>query len=75
MLAPKDPSVHKPISVRQMLEKKLRWMTLGGQYDWSRKVYPELNGGSPVVAFPSDIGRLINGLVCPPPRTSQGEIY
>lgn len=28
---PRDPEVHKPLTVGQLLNKKLRWMTLGGQ--------------------------------------------
>lgn len=34
-----------------MLESKLRWITLGGQYDWTNKHYPD---ESPP-AFPPDI--------------------
>lgn len=31
---------HKAISMRNFFNKRLRWMTLGGQYDWTNKVYP-----------------------------------
>ncbi|RFU29945.1 hypothetical protein B7463_g6399, partial [Scytalidium lignicola] len=55
---PKDPGVHKPLSISQVLEKKLRWVTLGGQYDWTNKVYP--NETPP--AFPNDIAQMISGL-------------
>ncbi|KAK6337212.1 hypothetical protein TWF718_009994 [Orbilia javanica] len=55
---PKDPEVHKPLHVVDVLEKKLRWMTLGGQYDWTAKEYP--NG--PPVQFPRDIRNLIRGI-------------
>lgn len=41
LLLPKDPTVHKPINFAQVLETKLRWMTLGGQYDWTNKIYPD----------------------------------
>ncbi|KAK3628666.1 hypothetical protein LTR56_018481 [Elasticomyces elasticus] len=41
-----------------MLDKKLRWMTLGGQYDWTNKVYPE----GPPPPFPKDIKNLVEGL-------------
>lgn len=51
----KDPSIHKPISTEQFLNKKLRWMTLGGQYDWTNKVYP--SGAPP--SFPSDLKETI----------------
>jgi alkylated DNA repair protein alkB family protein 1 len=52
---PKDPTVHKAITTQQYLTKKLRWITLGGQYDWTRKVYPD----GPPPAFPPDIKRLV----------------
>ena len=52
---PIDPNVHKPISTQQFLNKKLRWMTLGGQYDWTNKVYP-FEQPPP---FPPDIKHLI----------------
>jgi alkylated DNA repair protein alkB family protein 1 len=38
---PLDPSVHKPLSIAQLLNKKMRWTTLGGQYDWTAKRYPD----------------------------------
>lgn len=40
------------------MEKKLRWVTLGGQYDWTNKVYPD----EAPPAFPEDIAKMINGL-------------
>src|SRR5215469_8328536 len=52
---PKDPTIHKPLSVTQFLNKKLRWLTLGGQYDWTAKLYPP--GQAP--AFPPDIAALL----------------
>lgn len=58
ILEPKDPSVHKPITVKQMLEKHLRWVTLGGQYDWTKKQYPEEKPPQ----FPSRIAQLIQGM-------------
>ncbi|QDS72225.1 hypothetical protein FKW77_005505 [Venturia effusa] len=58
LIPPKDASVHKPLNVSQFLNKKLRWITLGGQYDWTEKVYPE----EPPPAFPSDISSLLRGL-------------
>lgn len=39
-LQPKDPDCHKPLRVDALMDRKLRWMTLGHQYDWTRKVYP-----------------------------------
>ncbi|KAK9781462.1 putative Alkylated DNA repair protein AlkB [Seiridium cardinale] len=55
---PKDPDVHKPLSIKQVLDKKLSWVTLGGQYDWTNRVYPEQ---SPL-QFPSDIANLLQTL-------------
>lgn len=48
---PKDPSVHKPLSVKQVMERKLHWLTLGGQYDWTNRVYPD----EKPPGFPEDI--------------------
>ncbi|TKX21128.1 alpha-ketoglutarate-dependent dioxygenase [Elsinoe australis] len=55
---PHDPSTHKFLDLPTMLDKKLRWITLGGQYDWTNKVYPP-NRQPP---FPADIASLINGI-------------
>ena len=55
---PKDDAVHKPITIQQYLNKKLRWITLGGQYDWTRKVYPD----GPPPAFPSDMKHLVEDI-------------
>jgi alkylated DNA repair protein alkB family protein 1 len=52
---PIDPSVHRPLKTAQVLNKKMRWMTLGGQYDWTRKQYPE----TPPPPFPNDIKQLL----------------
>ncbi|KEF61975.1 uncharacterized protein A1O9_03547 [Exophiala aquamarina CBS 119918] len=57
-ILPKEPAVHKSITLMQMLESKLRWVTLGGQYDWTKKVYPS----EVPPAFPSDIADFIKGL-------------
>ncbi|KAK7538898.1 oxidoreductase [Phyllosticta citricarpa] len=58
LFLPKDPRVHKPLSINQFLGRKLRWVTLGGQYDWTEKVYPS----TPPPPFPPDIGELLQGL-------------
>ncbi|KAF4976904.1 hypothetical protein FZEAL_6480 [Fusarium zealandicum] len=55
---PKDPSVHKALSIRQVLQRKLHWVTLGGQYDWTNRVYPE----ELPPQFPQDISRFLEGL-------------
>ncbi|KAI1338421.1 hypothetical protein F5Y15DRAFT_128619 [Xylariaceae sp. FL0016] len=52
---PKDPSVHKPLSIKQVLERKLSWVTLGGQYDWTNRVYPSHLPPE----FPEDIGSFL----------------
>ncbi|CEN62019.1 Putative Oxidoreductase, 2OG-Fe(II) oxygenase family family (AFU_orthologue; AFUA_6G07990) [Aspergillus calidoustus] len=52
---PKDPNVHKPFTMQTTLTKKLRWVTLGGQYDWTAKVYPSERPP----AFPEDIASLL----------------
>lgn len=57
-IEPLDAAVHKRMSVSQFLGKKLRWITLGGQYDWTNKVYPS----SPAPEFPDDIASLVTGL-------------
>lgn len=54
---PVDPSVHKPLTVSQFLNRKLRWVTLGGQYDWTRKCYPDENP-----LFPTDIAAFVQCL-------------
>lgn len=56
-LQPKDGTVHKPKSIKQVLEKNLRWVTLGGQYDWTNKVYPDERPPP----FPPDIADLLKG--------------
>ncbi|KAH9907149.1 alkylated DNA repair protein AlkB [Xylariomycetidae sp. FL2044] len=55
---PKDPSVHKPLSIKQVLQRRLSWVTLGGQYDWANRVYPDL----PPPKFPSDIAGFLQKL-------------
>lgn len=57
-LLPKDANMHKPMSIARMLHRKLRWITLGGQYDWTAKVYPP----EQPPAFPRDIARLLKAL-------------
>lgn len=55
---PKDPSVHKPLSMKQVLDRKLHWVTLGGQYDWTNRVYP----GEKPPEFPPDIAGFLETL-------------
>jgi len=51
------------------MNKKLRWMTLGGQYDWTAKAYPS----TPPPVFPLDIASLIEGLF--PAMKAQAAIF
>lgn len=57
-IQPKDPGTHKPMTIFQFLGRKLRWMTLGGQYDWTNKIYPEEKPPQ----FPPDISQLLRSL-------------
>ncbi|CAK7242794.1 MAG: hypothetical protein STHCBS139747_004296 [Sporothrix thermara] len=65
---PKDPSVHRALSIQQVLDKRLHWVTLGGQYDWTRRVYPggveedEDDEADTIPRFPADLTRLLAGL-------------
>lgn len=58
VIEPRNPSVHKPITHRQLVDKKLRWMTIGGQYNWTDKLYPDEKPPD----FPGDIKDLLSGL-------------
>ncbi|KAH7312152.1 hypothetical protein B0I35DRAFT_436248 [Stachybotrys elegans] len=55
---PKDPSVHKPLSMKQVMQRRLHWVTLGGQYDWTNRVYP----GEEPPRFPSDLSVFLETL-------------
>ena len=58
MFEPKDPAIHKPLSIKQVLERKLHWVTLGGQYDWTNRIYP----GERPPNFPPDIATFLETL-------------
>lgn len=58
LATPLDPTVHKPLTISQLLNKKLRWTTLGGQYDWTAKRYPPTTPPP----FPSDTKGLLESL-------------
>ena len=51
-------SNHKPLHTIQALQKRLRWLTLGSQYDWTTRSYPST---SPT-PFPPDIASLVTTL-------------
>jgi alkylated DNA repair protein alkB family protein 1 len=54
----KDPTIHQNLTMERVLQRKLRWITLGGQYDWTQKAYPE----GPPPEFPKDISTLLHGI-------------
>jgi alkylated DNA repair protein alkB family protein 1 len=59
ILTPKDPSSKlKPLNMSQFLQKKLRWLTLGDQYEWKTRSY----SGEDITPFPPDIAQLVEGL-------------
>lgn len=55
---PKNPSVHKPLNIKQVLERRLHWVTLGGQYDWTNRIYP----GELPPQFPVDVASFLETL-------------
>ncbi|KAI5459293.1 hypothetical protein BGZ63DRAFT_361618 [Mariannaea sp. PMI_226] len=55
---PKDPNVHKPLSIHQVMQRRLHWVTFGGQYDWTNRVYP----AEAPPQFPQDISLFLEGL-------------
>jgi DNA alkylation damage repair protein AlkB len=59
VFTPLNPlSNHKPLNMAQFLQKKLRWLTLGDQYNWNTRSYPS---ASPT-PFPPDIAALVTSL-------------
>lgn len=56
LFLPIDEAIHKHFTVSQFLKRKLRWLTLGGQYNWSEKEYPTEKAPS----FPEDIAYFIH---------------
>ncbi|OCK84658.1 hypothetical protein K432DRAFT_107599 [Lepidopterella palustris CBS 459.81] len=52
---PLSPTLHPPLPIHHLLTRKLRWLTLGGQYDWTLKRYPS----TAPPAFPADIATLL----------------
>ncbi|CAM1505736.1 Fc.00g113730.m01.CDS01 [Cosmosporella sp. VM-42] len=55
---PKDPDVHKPLSINQVMQRRLHWVTFGGQYDWTNRVYPEESPPQ----FPEDVSAILETL-------------
>ena len=54
---PLNPDVHEPFTVSEFLNRKLRWVTLGGQYNWTQKEYPPENPD-----FPTDLAAFTQSL-------------
>ncbi|KEY64131.1 hypothetical protein S7711_07476 [Stachybotrys chartarum IBT 7711] len=52
---PKDSAVHKPLTAKQVMQRRLHWVTLGGQYDWTNRVYP----GEEPPQFPPDLSKFL----------------
>jgi alkylated DNA repair protein alkB family protein 1 len=55
---PKNVTQNKPLSNRTALDKSLHWITLGGQYDWTNKLYPSETPPK----FAADIAALIGSV-------------
>lgn len=60
LLTPRDASNEKlkPLNMTQYMQKKLRWLTLGQQYDWPTRSY----SGHDSTRFPDDISTLVHDL-------------
>jgi alkylated DNA repair protein alkB family protein 1 len=56
-LVPKVPDQQKPLNNEQFLYTKLRWLTLGEQYDWPTRSYAKH-----ATPFPGDLSALVTGL-------------
>ena len=56
-LIPRTPDSAKSLNMAQFLTSKLRWLTIGDQYDWPTRSYTR-DGPSP---FPSDLAKLVQG--------------
>ena len=57
VLVPKDADKHKQLNNEQFLYTKLRWLTLGDQYDWPTRSYAKH-----ATPFPQDLATLVTGL-------------
>ena len=56
-LVPRVPEKQKPLNHEQFLYTKLRWLTLGEQYDWPTRSYAKH-----ATPFPRDLSTLVTGL-------------
>lgn len=57
-LIPKVLDKDKPLNIGQFLSNKLRWLTIGDQYDWPTRSYTR---GGPS-SFPADLSQLVQGI-------------
>ncbi|ORY17180.1 hypothetical protein BCR34DRAFT_622109 [Clohesyomyces aquaticus] len=57
LLLPKLPEKEKPLNNEQFLHSKLRWLTLGEQYDWPTRSYAKHT-----TPFPEDLSMLVTGI-------------
>lgn len=72
LFLPIDEAIHKHLTVSQFLKRKLRWLTLGGQYNWTEKKYPAENAPS----FPEDIANFIHHIFpCMKPEAAILNVY
>ena len=65
---PKNPQTHKPLNMSQFMQK-LRWLTVGTQYDWTTRSYPDNREST----FPADMRNLVQDLF-PTVNTESGVI-
>jgi alkylated DNA repair protein alkB family protein 1 len=71
VFAPLNPNSNsKPLNTAQFLQKKLRWLTLGTQYNWNTRAY---SSSSPT-PFPSDIAALVTSLFASSFRPESGVV-
>ncbi|KAJ5776427.1 uncharacterized protein N7511_001438 [Penicillium nucicola] len=54
----KDPQLHEPLDVQSFLEKRLRWIALGGQHDRTVAILP----GEIPSEIPQDIAKLMSAV-------------
>jgi DNA alkylation damage repair protein AlkB len=57
VLVPRNSDKHKQLNNEQFLYTKLRWLTLGEQYDWPTRSYAKH-----ATPFPKDLATLVTGL-------------
>ena len=72
LFLPINAEVHKPLNISQFLCRKLRWLTLGGQYNWTEKRYP----AEEPPLLPEDVARFVHTLFpCMKPEAAILNVY